>query len=61
MHAILFCFLDLFRSVIRAKRGWTEVDATRRVEEQRNDGDASCYVPRSSGEERHSRLACDDD
>ena len=52
MHAIVFSFLDLFRSFVRGGRGRPEVDATRRVEEQRGHIDARRYLPRGTGTRR---------
>ena len=35
MHAIMFSFLDVFRSLVRGERGRAEVDAARRMEVNR--------------------------
>ena len=46
MHAIVFSVFDLFRSFVRGERGWPEVDATRRLEEQRDHIHARGYLSR---------------
>jgi hypothetical protein len=52
MHAIVFFFFDLFRSFVSGECGRPEVDATRRVEEQRDNIDARGYLSDYAGTRR---------
>jgi hypothetical protein len=52
MHAIVFSFLDLFRSFVSGECGRPEVDAIRRVEEQRDNIDARSYLSHYAGTRR---------